>query len=259
MLKRIFSPRGKKHLDRAERVGSDRSGLLAAECEESRQINHSATPSFDNDTSGMNTMHLNHDIPPGDVSHNSPEKNASTVLTSTETQAPTELSPLLFNDTESPLMAKESKQYVDTNDNRLVSFAPEIDDEEFPHSSTASEKFNDDDDLSYDYDADDNQFIFSDDMLDRLRCNESIFYNERVKVRYQDRDHFGILTQMYGSVWKKVFPFCIFNVGWCYAINYLKVYDVRKRNSTTCSLYCHLVFLSIFFLNNFTTTVDCES
>lgn len=93
-----------------------------------------------------------------------------------------------------------------------------------PHlPSESSVSFEADDDIDDDisYDIEENSFKFKDAMLKGLRSEDSPFYSTRVKVRYQDRNHFGIITQMYGSVWKYVFPYCVMNVLCCFTIDYL--------------------------------------
>jgi predicted membrane chloride channel (bestrophin family) len=85
----------------------------------------------------------------------------------------------------------------------------------------------DDDDLSYDAEQ---PFELDNKMLKNLRAQDSPFFNDKVNVQYRDRDHFGVVTQMYGSVWKNVIPFCIFNAAWCFVIDYFHGSDIVDLN-----------------------------
>lgn len=42
------------------------------------------------------------------------------------------------------------------------------------------------------------------------------------QVTYEDRNHLSVLLQMHGSVWPKVFPFCVFNVALTLAVFYAR-------------------------------------
>ena len=107
--------------------------------------------------------------------------------------------------------------------------------------SSPSPQTSGDDDLSYGDDVDDDNygddddddehttFEFSDSMLNNLRGVDSPFHNTKKMVRYRDLDHFGVITQMYGSVWKNVFPFCVCNVLWCFAIDYMNTHNVSSK------------------------------
>jgi putative membrane protein len=89
----------------------------------------------------------------------------------------------------------------------------------------------DDEDLSYDDekgpDLNENTSLdFSGGMLDHLQRKDAPFSSNKKIVRYNDHDHFGILTEMYGSVWLRVLPFCVFNFCWCFAIDYMREEDI---------------------------------
>mmetsp|Transcript_24580 Transcript_24580/g.36076 ORF Transcript_24580/g.36076 Transcript_24580/m.36076 type:complete len:373 (+) Transcript_24580:72-1190(+) len=42
-------------------------------------------------------------------------------------------------------------------------------------------------------------------------------------VKYNSENHFSVLTQMHGSIWPKVFLYCIFNVCICLVVEYIKI------------------------------------
>jgi predicted membrane chloride channel (bestrophin family) len=45
-------------------------------------------------------------------------------------------------------------------------------------------------------------------------------------VEYNGDDHFNVMVQMYGSVWPKVFPWCVVIAGFTAAIYYLRQYNI---------------------------------
>ena len=98
-----------------------------------------------------------------------------------------------------------------------------------------------DDDISYDPEE---PFELNDEVLDLLRSTDSPFSNPKRNVQYRDRDHFGIITQMYGSVWRHVIPFCIFNAVWCFVIDYCHDSEVSTPTPPSNSYQSQIVFKS---------------
>ena len=47
-------------------------------------------------------------------------------------------------------------------------------------------------------------------------------YHVRRSLIWDDSSHWKILTQMYGSVWPRVLPYCLINMGSTWALSYLK-------------------------------------
>ena len=126
------------------------------------------------------------------------------------------------------------EQDEDCNDPYMIGFG----------NNDNDEYGDDDDDLSYDEEED--KFQFKDEMLHDLRTTKSLFYPEKQGVRYKDRDHLGIIFQMHGSVWKHVFPFCLFNFCWCYVIDYLNDNNVSWDSFNFFHKLCNMwLFLRV--------------
>lgn len=45
-------------------------------------------------------------------------------------------------------------------------------------------------------------------------------------VSYDTENHISVLTQLYGSVWRKVLPYCLLNVVLVIAVHYLMINDI---------------------------------
>ncbi len=132
---------------------------------------------------------------------------------------------------------------------RLVSFGPSEGYSSIDNYHDTNDEFGsddeEDDDLSYDdLEEEKQEFEFSDSMLHDLRTEDSLFYQNKKGVSYRDRDHLGIMLQMYGSVWKGVFPYCVFNLLWCYTIDYLNDNGVSALSIFFLSLLTYAVFFS---------------
>jgi len=126
----------------------------------------------------------------------------------------------------SPLLLElcDSGTYYDARSTSKVSFS----NKDIVNQISFEKKYDgDDDDLSYER-KEEEGFKFNDKMLHPLRGKHSIFYTEKKVVRYNDSDHLHVMTQMYGSVWGHVFPFCLINVAWCFLIDYLNDHNIIK-------------------------------
>ena len=135
------------------------------------------------------------------------------------------------------------------SNSRLISFGQNSNYYYSTMSNGNGDEEDDDDDLSYDnserqdqslYQADHEEpvgggnreeFKLHESVVTHLRNTDSLFFSKKRNVQYVDSDHFGVITTMYGSVWKQVLPFCLFNFFWCLTIDYLRDQEVNKYES----------------------------
>jgi hypothetical protein len=225
MLKRIFSPRYRRRgLHEDHNIYDERSGKFLLPDIESRPniiINSSSTQQSHNHD-GL--LPKNNDdlymIPPPleSSSCDFPTRSESTSLFAHNENYGS------GNDNKdgSDLSDPYSTEPFETN-NRTPSFEKmqiaHFDNSDYDYNYNDDDDDDDDDDLSYDDDED--KFKFDESMITCLRGTSSPFYTTRKKVKYQVGHHFSLITQMYASVWPKVFPYCLFNVIWCFTIDYM--------------------------------------
>lgn len=79
------------------------------------------------------------------------------------------------------------------------------------------------------------------------------------EMRWDDRNHWAVLTQLYGSVWPRVLPLCLWNAFVCVALHFLEnsvsVFAVLESTSTTGHRYLAMV-MSLLVVTRVKITYD---
>jgi predicted membrane chloride channel (bestrophin family) len=68
-------------------------------------------------------------------------------------------------------------------------------------------------------------------------------------TQYHSENHIGVITQMHGSLWPKVLPYCLINVALSAVLQLLKGYDIVDLSITDKGHLLMTMFLAFLIMS----------